>query len=422
MARGGRVPIGRLSIYEESALATASLGTIQHLGGLTDAAYELTEDSFEDTSQRDDRNAKRAPWKGEGKNTLSFKIPLSKQLVPQAGSIFKSALGTESPAQAMTITLASTTTTQFTYSAGEPDNWVIVTHTSGRFSYRPVVRKAGGVADFAFQLPTVSGGISAITNARNFGAATGRGYVETPGASMLSLGAQADQHNEPDQTKATLTALVPTSILYEMQPNQRKFMTIGMEGRGWTDGSAANVAAANKPIKHSPSWQTDCYLLTDYDAPGATPAVTKIISYKMQIAPKQNPHDTSQARSGATEGTLPQFSLSEWRRDDPMQDDLEIVIAYYDETHNTNFKNEAQYQIAIIDYLGNPGSSSFAGDAVCMYWPKAQLKVKPKRVPVNGVWGMSLIFHCADERDIGNSAGQMSSALITKLAFSEFIS
>ncbi len=422
MARGAREKINRLSLYEESALGVASLGTIKHVGGYSELAHDEPQDQFEDVAARDDRNAKRAPWKGETKNTLSYKVPLSKQLVPQVGAVFKSALGAEWNNTALTPTLGGVTATSFPYTVGEPDGWVVVQHTGGRLSFRPVVRKAAGVAYFGFQLPTVAGGISGIFNAKYFGNLAGRGYKETPGADMLSFGAQVDQHTEPDQVKFTHSAQVPTGLMWEMQPGQRKHCMISMEGRGWIKNSAANVAAATKPVKHSPSWQTDCYILTDFDSPLATPAVTKIVSYKCQFAPKWLNNDSSQSRSGATEATLPAYSLAEWRRDDPMQEDIEIVLRYYDNTHNTNYDNEVDYHLGIIDYLGNPNSSNFAGDACCTYIPKARLKVPPKPVVHDGIKGMILTFHGADERDIADTVGSMSSALITKLAFSEFIS
>ena len=419
MARGARQNIQRLSLYEESSLGTASLGTIQHIGGFSELAYTATQDQFEDTSARDDRNAKRAPWKGEFKNSLNFKAPLSKMLVPQLGSAFKSALGSVQNQTALGG-LGGFTATGFTYGSGEPDQWVAVVYASGRIVFRPVVRKAGGAASYGFQLPS-GAGISTIFNAKEFGALSGRCYFETPGADMLSLGGQIDRHNEPDQVKITLDSMIPNSLMWEMAPNQRKHATFGFEGRGWIKNSAANVAAATKPTKHSPSWQTDVYLLTDFDAPAVTPSVTKITSYKVQFAPKWLNNESSQSRSGATETTLPKTALTEWRRDDPMQEDIEVVLQYADNTHNTNYDNEVDYHIAIIDYLGNPGSSNWAGDAHCTYIPKARIKIPPEIVNNNGVDGMRLLFHGADERDIGNGAGQMSTGLITKLAFAQFI-
>ena len=421
MARGARQHIERLSIYEESPLGTANLATIQHLGGISEIAHSEAQDQFEDTSQRDDRNAKRAPWKGEYKNTLGYKAPHSKQLVTQLGSVFKSALGTEQAQAALVVTLGGVTLTSFPYTGGEPDQWVIVQHFGGRLSYRPVVRKTGGVAFFGFQLPTIAGGIVAIVNAKDFGALSGRCYFETPGADMVALGAQLDRHSEPDQVKVTHSAQVPTSLLWEMAPGSRKMVTVGMEGRGWIKNAAPNILASTKPVKHSPSWQTDIYLLTDFDAPAAAPAVTKALSYKVQFAPKWLNLESTQARGGATEASLPQYSLTEWRRDDPMQEDIEIVIAFADNAHNVNFDNEVDYHIAIIDYLGNPGSSNFVGDAICTYIPKARLKAAPEITGNNGVDGMRLLFHGADERAAGDVVGQMSSALLTKLAFAQFI-
>jgi hypothetical protein len=419
MARGARRNIQRLSIYEESALATPSLGTIQHIGGFSEMAYTATQDMFEDVAARDDRNAKRAPWQGEYKNTLSFKAPLSKMLVPQLGSVFKSALGAVQNQTALG-TLSAMTATSFTYGAGEPDQWVAVIYASGRIEFRPVVRKAAGVAYYGYQLPTAVG-ISSIMNAKDFGALSGRCYYEAPGADMLSFGGEVDRHSEPDQVKFTLNCMVPTSIGWEMTPGSRKHASFAFEGRDHTKNVAANVAAATKPTKHSPSWQTDCYLLTDFDSPGATPSVTKITSYKLQFAPKWLNNESSQSRSGATNATLPKSSLAEWRRDDPMQEDIEIVLAYADNTHNDNFEAEVDYQIAIVDYLGNPGSTSWAGDAHCTYLPKARLKMRPEIAENNGIDGMRLVFHGADERDAGNTVGQMSSALLTKLAFAQFI-
>lgn len=419
MARGARANIQRHSLYEESSLGTASLGTIQHIGGFSELAYTATQDLFEDVSARTDRNAKRAPWKGEFKNTLSYKAPLSKMLVPQLGSVFKSALGAVSN-NTVLGSLGSFTATSFAYGSGSPDRWVAVVYASGRIVFRPVVRVSGGVAYYGFQLPTAVS-ISTILNAKDFGALSGRGYYEEPGADMLSFGGEIDRHSEPDQIKATLQCMIPTSIGWEMAPGSRKHASFAFEGRAWIKNTAANIAAATKPVKHSPSWQTDCYLLTDFDSPAATPSVTKITSYKLQFAPKWLANDSSQSRSGATEATLPKHSLAEWRRDDPMQEDIEIVLTYADNTHNTNYDAEVDYQIAIIDYLGNPGSSDWAGDAHCTYLPKARIKVAPETVNNNGIDGMRLVFHGADERDVGTTVGQMSTTQITKLAFSQFI-
>ncbi len=419
MARGARRNIQRLSLYEESALGTANLGTIQHIGGYSEMAYTAAQDMFEDTAARDDRNAKKASWQGEYKNTLSFKAPLSKMLVPQLGSVFKSALGAVENNTALSGT-GTYTASSFAYAGGTPDRWVVIVYANGRIVYRPVVRADAGVAYYGFQLPTAVG-IANIFNAKDFGALSGRCYFESPGADMLSLAAEFDRHSEPDQVKFTLAKMIPTAIGWEMTPGSRKHASFAFEGRDFTHNLAANVGAATKPTKHSPSWQTDCYLLTDFNSPGATPAVTKITSYKLQFAPKWLANDSSQSRSGATEDTMPKSALAEWRRDDPQQEDIEIMLTYADSTHHDNFEDEVDYQIAIIDYLGNPGSGAFAGDACCTYLSKARLKVRPETQENNGIDGMRLVFHGADERDAGNTVGQVSTSHLTKLAFAEFI-
>lgn len=417
-ARGARITKQRISLMQETALGTASVGTVKHLTGLEGVTFSPTQKTYDDASQANDRNYQLAPWLGEKSNTLGFKLPLHKLLVPNAGDLFQAALGGKRASTDLTGT-GTFTTTSFAFSGGTPHDWVVFVNAAGRLIYRPVVRHAAGVATLGFALPTGYVPTSA-KNPSQFGALTGASYFEDPNAQFLSLQAEIDRPGEPDKVDFILKGMVPNLLRMSLQQGQRRMVEVGLQGTDWTQSTGANIADAAKPVKQSQPWQTDCYILSDFAAPGADPAKTQILSYSVNLAPGWLALPSSIGRAGANEDTLPANPTVEWRRDKSLTEGtIEIVTAFAATTWETSRAAETDFDIALIDYLGNP-AGAFAGDAFCQFFPKARLK-EVSTVQNNGIDCSRLLFHLRDERDVGTSAGQMSSGLIRKHDFASFI-
>jgi len=421
-ARGARQRKQRISIMRETALGVGDTATIKHIPGLRDVAYTTDQDMFADGSQTHDRVTELAPWLGEKKNTLAFKTPVHKNLILTMGDSIEASLGGVRSNTGITVNPASVTLTQFTFTAGVPDDWVIITYASGRKVYRPVSRTNGTTAFFAYQLDTITG-VAAVQNASQFGATTGKTYYEEPNAQFLSLQAQMDRPGEPDKEDNVLKGMVPNLCEWSMGLGDRLFLNVAYQGTSWKQETGANLANPLRPSKHAAPWQVEAWILSDYDSPGAAPARTPIVSYKVNLAPTWFPISATQDRGGSDEATIPDSSVIEWRRQEALGNgEIEIVTAFASTAWKTAFAAETDFQIALVAYLGNPGSTSFSGDAMCLYLPKCRLKVQPSVVNNGGADGQRLLFHARDERDVGTSAGQMSSNLIKKAAFTNFIS
>lgn len=393
---------------------------------IIDPSLELGQEQFEDGSQKHERGTVLPPWKGPKSWKAGFKTPLHKTCVLTLGDFYESALG-KKQAQSTITGAAGFTATGFTYTGGTPHNWVIVAYGSGRLVHVPIARLiAGGPnqAIYAYQLPTAAG-ITSVKNPSDFGAVPNKGqsYIEDPAAGFLSFSAETDRAGDTGQLTYKLTGAVPTGLILEKAQGDRMKAQIALEGRGWARAAVPTIVKPTRPVRHASPWQTKAYLLTDFDAPAATPATTGITSYKVNLAPQWLPVDGTQDRLGADEGTLPQHSTQEWRRDDPIGNGtLEIVTTKLVQAHLDNYETgNVDYHVAIIDYIGDPGSTGYDGSAHCLYFPKCRLIAPPQEVDNGGWMGHRLLFHVIDERDVGTGAGQMSTELITKLAAAFFM-
>ena len=92
-ARGARITKQRITLMRESALNVGDTGTIKHLSAISGVSYVPVQETYDDQSQSNDRHGELPPWLGEKKNTLSFTVPLHKNLIPNCGDIFESAYG-----------------------------------------------------------------------------------------------------------------------------------------------------------------------------------------------------------------------------------------------------------------------------------------------------------------------------------------
>lgn len=417
-AKGARVTIRRISLMDESVLGTADTGTVQHLSGLEGEALDPVQERFSDQSQANDRNYTLAPWLGEKKNTLGFNLPLHKLLIPNAGSIIRSALGGRRGSTNIT-TPGTYTTTSFNFGGGTPHDWVMFTNGS-RLIPRPVVRNVAGTAYLGFALPSAGYTPTGVTNPNQYGATTGHSYYEDPGAMFLSLQAQIDRAAEPDSVNYTLKGLVPNRLRWFSQEGQRRMLEVALQGTDWTRETGAQLADAAKPTKQASPWQSECYILSDFAALGANPARTLILGYSVNLAPEWLPLTADTGRSGANEDTIPASPVNEWRRGKSLaENSIEVIVQFAATAWETGRAAETEYDLAFIDYLGNP-AGSFTGDCFCQFFPKCRL-INVQTVPNHGIDAMRLTFHPRDERDVGNSAGQMSSGLIAKHSFAAFI-
>lgn len=420
-ARGARQRIQRITSMRESALGTPDTSTKKHLPGIKDVTYTPLQTMFEDESQRTDRNAKLPPWKGDKTNTLAFKSPLHKSSIVTLGNFLESALGGKENNTALSGT-GTYTTSSFAYAGGTPDRWVIVSYGSGRRVFRPVVRVAAGVAYYGYQLPTATG-IASVTNAKDFGAATGACYYEDPSAAFLSFTHEIDRPSEPDAEDCILYGSVPTSFICQMAFGDRIHFEHAFKGTIWDPSTGANLDNPARPVSHASPWQTECYILDDFDSPGATPAKTTISGYRLNLAPDWLGLTGSQGRAGAAEDEVPESPIVEWRRDQSLvEGTIEINTTFIEPSLMTGYTEGTRYQIGILHYLGYQSGTAFEGDAFCLYLPTAVLAEKPQVVNQGGCDGYRCLFHIVDERDVGTAAGEMSSGLICKAAVAQFIS
>jgi len=417
-ARGARITKQRISLMQESALGTASVGTVKHLAGLEGVAFTATQERYEDGSQANDRNYQLAPWLGEKKNTLSFRLPLHKQLGVNAVDIAQAALGGKRGSTDLSGT-GTYTTTSFAYSGGTPHDWVMFEDAAGRKIPRPIARVAAGVAYLGMALPTGYTPTS-VKNPNQYGAATGFSCYEDPNAQFLSLQAEIDRPGEPDVVNYILKAMVPNQLRMSLAQGQRRMIDVGLQGTDWSQSTGSNIADAAKPTKHAGSWQTDCYILSDFASLGANPAKTPILSYSVNHAPEWLMLPGTTGRAGSNEDTIPASPLIEWRRGKSLAEGtIEIVTAFAATAWETGRAAETEFDIALMDYLGNP-SGTFSGDAFCQFFPKARL-IDVSTIANNGIDCNRLVFHLRDERDVGTSAGQMSSGFIRKHDLASFI-
>lgn len=413
--RGGRVGKGLVSIMPEAVLGDYGTGaSVQHLPGLTDVSWNNTRNMFEDGSMVDSRYRTWTPWKGDKINGLSFKTPLQKHFGSVLRDVLKSALGGRRTATPLSG-VANITTAQFEYSGGTPHDWVVITYSTGRIVYRPIATYDAGVAKFAYKLDTISN-ITTVVNADTFGSG-GFSFYEDPDAddSLASLAAEITGAGDPDSQSIVLGGMVPTTIDWGSSPGERRMIGCTFEGTVWNPTVAGVAANPGRPVKHAAPWQLEAYLLTDYDSPGSSPQITRISSYKLNLAPAWGKDLASQTRTGSNGDEFPDSPLSQWRRLKPLGGmELEIIAQYYDPAWLQAFEDEDLFHIGITDYIGAPGTTSFNGDAALSYVPKATLKEPPQQVPNGDVYGTRLLFHIGDERDGGNSAGQMTTALLSK--------
>jgi hypothetical protein len=409
----------RISTYRETSIAVGDVAQIKHLPGVTEPGWKVEQEKFEDGSQRGVRFIQQAPYKGAKSNSFNFRLPLHKNLIVTAADFFESALGKKHANVALSG-VGNITLTSFDYTGGVPDPWVVVTYTTGRKAFRPVVRVNAGVAYFGYQLDTIAN-VQSVMNAKDFGAATGACFSEDPAGGYLSFTAEVDRAGEPGQRPYTLKGAVPFNVLLQMAFGGRKHIDLAFNGTSYVEG-APNIASAAKPQKHSAPFATEAYILSDFAAPGAAPAKTPITGYKFNVAPQWTPVLGSVSRSGANNDTLPDSPVLEWSRGDPLGDGLlEITTSFTSSTWQAAFDAGTDFHVGIVDLLGDPGAGSYNGDALCSYFPKARLVAPPEEVPNGSAIGHKLLFHLRDEREIGTAAGEMSADRITKATIAQFI-
>ena len=420
-ARGARVTKRRISIMRETTLGTGDTGTIKHISAIQEEALAPLQETYDDQSQANDRNYQLPPWLGNKSNTLGFKVPYHKNLIVNLADVFESTFGTIRGST--NLTGVAYTTVSFTYSAGTPHDWVIFEDAGGRLIPRPVVRVIAGspsTAHLGFALPTGYTPTS-VKNPNQYGATTGKCLAENPNAAFLSLQSQIDRPGEPDVVNYVLKGMVPNLLRLQMQQGQRRMVEAGFMGTDWTQETGANLADAAKPVKQGASLRTECYILSDFASLGADPVATPIISYNINVAPEWLKLDSSVGRAGSDEDVIPASSVIEWRKGRSLvEGTMEIVTRFSSTDWEAARAAETDLDIAIIDYIGNP-AGAFSGDMVCHFYPKARIKeiTTPGN---NGVDGNRLLLHLRDERDVGTSAGNMSSGLIRKHDFAQFIS
>ncbi len=413
----------RISTYRESALGVGDAGVsdanVKHQVAIRDTSFALSQEMEEDTSQTTERGTTIAPWAGAKSCALAFKTPLHKRSFLAVGDYFESALGGVESLTALSG-VASITASSFTFSGGACSRWVAVTYASGRVVFRPVMRVVPGspsTAHFAFQLPTASG-VSTVVNAKDFGGG-GACYFEAPSSSYLSFTAELDRAGETGQLKSFLTGLVPSSLRLSVEGRQRKAIDLAFQGLDWTDPpvTLTKIGDPERPTSQAAAWSGEVYLLTDYDSPGAAPAPVSVVGATVNLAPSWEASEGTQSRTGAAESGIKSHPVTEWVRAMSLADpilELTLQVPQISLYGATPGAEGTKFHIAWIDYLGSPGSSGYAGDAVCHYAPLAYLASRPEEVAVGGRMGQRLRFHLRDERALGNSAGQMSDSQKTK--------
>ncbi len=411
----------RLTLKKESSIGTEDgAATARHIW-IQDPSFSVAQEAEEDTAQTTARGTQLAPWPGAKSCTLAFKSPLHRATVDTVGELFESALGGKESLTALSG-VSSITATGFSFSGGTPSRWVAVTYASGRVVFRPVVRVSGSNAFFAFQLPTATG-VSGVVNAADFGSG-GACYFEDPSGDYLSFRAELDRAGEPGGIDYLLTGLVPGTLRIAVEGKQRVAVEAAFQGLDWTAGATlTNIGNPARPFSQASPWAGELFLLSDYDSPGAAPSALGLISASVNLAPTWEANEGTQSRLGATEGTPPSHPVREWVRQMGLADGvIELVLQVPQSSLASAVPGPdgTKFHLALIGYLGAPGSTGYSGDAHCHYAPLAYLASPPEEVIVGGRVAQKVRLWLRDERTLGNSAGQQSTSHACKWASAFF--